>query len=203
MKWNQLHCENGRTLSPPNFHTETERTERSERVQIDAAVVVRRRRPQPPRPLVVLLRRRLPCPPAAASPDSRTSLFHRPFLLVLPPAPLPPRASSPRALPPGHRFLLPPSSELASSSLLVSFGLIAYCFHADFLCGLCRAVGASAAGAALRQEGGEVARAAHANQVQSQEIQDEGPLVIARSFTSCASHLSGHINQLMFSCSCC
>ena len=44
-----------------------------------------------------------------------------------------------------------------------------------------RAVGASAAGAALRQEG-EVARAAHAHQVQSQEIQDEGPLVIAQSF---------------------
>lgn len=64
----------------------------------------------------------------------------------------------------------------------VSFRLIWFDFllpyNADCLRGRCRAaVGASTAGAALRQ--GEIARAAHAHQIQSQEIQDQGPLVIA------------------------
>ena len=76
------------------------------------------------------------------------------------------------------------------SSRPVSFCSNAYCFDADFFSPwmASRAVGASAAGAALRQEG-EVARAAHTHQVQSQEIQDEGPLVIAQSSFLCPSHL--------------
>lgn len=134
---------------------------------------MRRRRPRPMPPFVLHLRRRLPCPPAAATPDTQISLLYRPFLLVLSQAPL-----SPGVLSPGHRFFLPPSGEL--SSRLVSSRLIWFDFllpyNADCLRGRCRAaVGASTAGAALRQ--GEIARAAHAHQIQSQEIQDQGPLV--------------------------
>jgi hypothetical protein len=117
-------------------------------------------------------------------------------------APLPQVFFNPGTIP---AFRPPVSSLLLYSSLFcwplpeVRFGPIDIHFS-------CRAVvGAAAAGAALRQEGQKSARTAHAHQLQSQEIQAQGPFVIAYSSLT----FPFHIHEVKFrssstiNCCCC